>query len=87
MLLFFFFFILHRETDIDEVLQTHTIFHNVSKGLIANKADLIEAFGTDDQDAICLEVLVITLLYFFYSDVSADFKKGRIASEQRGKRC
>lgn len=45
------------ETDIDEVLQTHTVFSNVSKGLIANRADLMEAFGTDEQDDICIEIL------------------------------
>ena len=33
------------ETDLSEVLQTDTVFVNVSKGLLANKKDLIEAFG------------------------------------------
>ncbi|EEB14312.1 conserved hypothetical protein [Pediculus humanus corporis] len=45
------------EKDIDEVLQTHTIFTNVSKGQVAKKEDLIKAFGKDDQTEICKEIL------------------------------
>ncbi|OXB78901.1 UNVERIFIED_CONTAM: hypothetical protein H355_011306 [Colinus virginianus] len=41
------------EKDIDEVLQTHTVFVNVSKGQVAKKEDLVRAFGTDDQTEIC----------------------------------
>ena len=50
------YYILIRETDIDEVLQTHRVFENVSKGIFAKKDHLVEAFGTDDEDAICLIV-------------------------------
>ncbi|XP_066587875.1 ribosome maturation protein SBDS [Prorops nasuta] len=45
------------EKDIDEVLQTHTVFTNVSKGQVAKKEDLIKAFGTDNQTEICQEIL------------------------------
>ncbi|KAG7209401.1 hypothetical protein KM043_015495 [Ampulex compressa] len=45
------------EKDIDEVLQTHTVFTNVSKGQVAKKEDLIKAFGIDDQTEICEEIL------------------------------
>lgn len=45
-----------REKDIDEVLQTHTVFTNVSKGVLAKSKDLIQVFGTDDEDRVCLEV-------------------------------
>lgn len=45
-----------RETDIDEVLQTHTVFTNVSKGEVAKAGDLKKIFGTDNQSEICLEV-------------------------------
>eukprot|EP00042_Codosiga_hollandica_P042116 m.382561 g.382561 ORF g.382561 m.382561 type:complete len:257 (+) comp56250_c0_seq7:61-831(+) len=45
------------EKDIDEVLQTHQVFTNVSKGELAKHADLIAAFGTDNQEEICLEIL------------------------------
>ncbi|XP_061868260.1 ribosome maturation protein SBDS-like [Colius striatus] len=41
------------EKDLDEVLQTHTVFVNVSKGQVAKKEDLVRAFGTDDQTEIC----------------------------------
>ncbi|GIL54427.1 hypothetical protein Vafri_9964 [Volvox africanus] len=45
------------EKDLDEVLQTTTIFHNVGKGVVAKDKELQAAFGTSDQKAICLEVL------------------------------
>lgn len=45
------------DTDIDDVLQSHSIFVNVSKGQTAKKEDLMEAFGTEDQTKICLEIL------------------------------
>ncbi|KAH0776315.1 hypothetical protein KY290_007726 [Solanum tuberosum] len=46
-----------REKDADEVLQSHTVYTNVSKGVLAKSKDLIRAFGTDDQTKICLEIL------------------------------
>lgn len=46
-----------REKDLDEVLQTHTVFTNVSKGQVAKKEDLIKAFGKEDQTEICKEIL------------------------------
>ncbi|CAG9585201.1 unnamed protein product [Danaus chrysippus] len=45
------------EKDIDEVLQTHTVFINVSKGQVAKKEDLMKVFGKDDQTEICKEIL------------------------------
>lgn len=45
------------EKDIDEVLQTHTVFMNVSKGQLAKREDLLSAFRTDDVEAVCLEIL------------------------------
>jgi ribosome maturation protein SDO1 len=45
------------EKDIDEVLQTQTVFTNVSKGQTAKKEDLIKCFGTDDHLKVCLEIL------------------------------
>lgn len=45
------------EKDLDEVLQSHTVYSNVSKGILAKSKDLIAAFGTDDQTKICLEIL------------------------------
>jgi len=45
------------EKDIDEVLQTHTVFTNVSKGQVAKKEDLANAFGKDDQTEVCKEIL------------------------------
>ena len=45
------------EKDVDEVLQSHTVFNNVSKGQVAKKDDLVKAFQTADQTKICLEIL------------------------------
>ncbi|GAV05668.1 hypothetical protein RvY_15763 [Ramazzottius varieornatus] len=45
------------EKDIDEVLQTHTVFTNVSKGEVAKKEDLLKAFASEDQTEICKQVL------------------------------
>ncbi|KNE61496.1 SBDS family rRNA metabolism protein [Allomyces macrogynus ATCC 38327] len=45
------------ETDLDNVLQTHSVFVNVSKGQLAKTDDLEKAFKTTDQDAICIEIL------------------------------
>jgi hypothetical protein len=68
--LIFIYFFLFREKDIDEVLQTHTVFSNVSKGQAAKKEDLISAFHTDDQTKICLEVKIsfskkIKIIFFY----------------------
>ncbi|KAF9600999.1 hypothetical protein IFM89_014984 [Coptis chinensis] len=46
-----------REKDLDEVLQSHTVYSNVSKGVLAKSRDLNLAFGTDDHSKICLEIL------------------------------
>eukprot|EP00049_Salpingoeca_infusionum_P000968 m.43956 g.43956 ORF g.43956 m.43956 type:complete len:247 (+) comp10808_c0_seq3:326-1066(+) len=45
------------EKDIDEVLQIHTVYNNVSKGQVAKTADLVKAFGTDDHEEACLQIL------------------------------
>lgn len=46
-----------NENDLDDVLQTSSIFTNVSKGVLANTKDLSNAFSTDDTDKIILEIL------------------------------
>ncbi|XP_044753924.1 ribosome maturation protein SBDS [Coccinella septempunctata] len=45
------------EKDIDEVLQIHSVFTNVSKGQVANKHDLQKAFHSEDVTEICKEIL------------------------------
>ncbi|RKP07286.1 SBDS protein C-terminal domain-containing protein [Thamnocephalis sphaerospora] len=45
------------EPDLDEVLQIHSIFVNVSKGQVASKADLTKCFKKDDEDEIIREIL------------------------------
>jgi len=47
------------EKDLDEVLQSHTVYSNVSKGVLAKSKDLVKAFGTDDQTKICIEVPLV----------------------------
>lgn len=46
-----------EESDLDEVVQTHTVFTNVSKGQVAKKSDLFKAYGTEDEAQIVLEIL------------------------------
>jgi ribosome maturation protein SDO1 len=41
---------------LDEVLQIHSIFVNVSKGQVASKSDLLKCFKTDNEDEIIREV-------------------------------
>ncbi|QLL33530.1 hypothetical protein HG536_0E04410 [Torulaspora globosa] len=45
------------ETDLDEVLQIHQVFVNVSKGLVASKEELKTCFGDAEPDAIIKEIL------------------------------
>ena len=45
------------EDDIDEVLQTESVFLNVSKGQLAKKEDLQKAFGTTDERKVCLMIM------------------------------
>ncbi|KAI1721341.1 shwachman-Bodian-Diamond syndrome (SBDS) protein [Ditylenchus destructor] len=45
------------EKDINEVLQTATVFVNVSKGQLAKREDLVAAFEMDDQMEICKMIL------------------------------
>jgi len=45
------------EKDLDEVLQSHTVYSNVSKGVLAKSKDLTKTFGTDDLTKICIEIL------------------------------
>lgn len=45
------------EKDIDEVLQTQTVFSNVSKGQVAKKNELTEAFGTENMLEVCKMIL------------------------------
>ena len=45
------------EKDIDEVLQTHTVFANVSKGQVAKTDDLKRVFGTESHEEVCLQIL------------------------------
>ena len=42
---------------VDEVLQAHTIFANVDKGILAKSEDLKAAFGTDNEDEICVQIV------------------------------
>jgi len=45
------------EKDLDEVLQTDTVFLNVSKGVLAKKEDLQRGFGHSDEKKACQEIL------------------------------
>ncbi|KAL0083772.1 ribosome maturation protein SBDS-like protein [Phycomyces blakesleeanus] len=45
------------ESDLDEVLQIHSVFLNVSKGQVASKSDLEKCFKTDELEKVILEIL------------------------------
>jgi ribosome maturation protein SDO1 len=45
------------ETDLTEVLQIASVFQNVSKGVLANKTDIVKAFGTDNEDEVIRYIL------------------------------
>lgn len=60
---------LNSEKDLDEVLQTNTVFVNVSKGQVAKKDDLSNAFGTDDLTEICKQVSLLLSTNFVCCDV------------------
>ncbi|CAO3693778.1 unnamed protein product [Rhizopus microsporus] len=45
------------ETDLDEVLQIHNVFTNVSKGQLASKEDLKKCFKTEEVDKVIQEIL------------------------------
>lgn len=51
------FVLFRREKDLSEVLQTETVFSNVSKGQVAKKEDLMKAFGKDNLTEICKDIL------------------------------
>lgn len=46
-----------RESNLDEVLQVHRVFSNVSKGVLAKSGDLAHAFGTEDIDEVIKIIL------------------------------
>lgn len=50
--------VLNSETDLDDVLQISNVFMNVSKGQVANSADLQKAFNKTDVNEIIKEVRV-----------------------------
>lgn len=66
------------EKNIDEVLQTHSVFANVSKGAVAKREDLVKAFGQDNVTEICKEILAKGELQISekerQSELSAQFK-------------
>lgn len=85
------------EKDLDEVLQSHTVYTNVSKGVLAKTKDLKAAFDSDDQTKICLEVRETNLFWLFIWLVSfvnvllsrkpflvVDFGQGRASSGWEG---
>ena len=51
----------NREKNLEEVLQTETVFTNVSRGEVAKVADLKKVFNTDDLTKICLQVKYPTI--------------------------
>lgn len=68
----------NREKDLDEVLQTNTVFVNVSKGQVAKKEDLSNAFGTDDLTEICKQVNLQVLYDLIWPGLTVWFIRRRL---------
>ena len=45
------------ERDLDDVLQSTTVFTNLSKGIVASEKELQENFGTSDLEDVCKIIL------------------------------
>eukprot|EP00927_Polykrikos_kofoidii_P035148 TRINITY_DN29728_c0_g1_i1.p1 TRINITY_DN29728_c0_g1~~TRINITY_DN29728_c0_g1_i1.p1 ORF type:complete len:360 (+),score=77.44 TRINITY_DN29728_c0_g1_i1:126-1205(+) len=45
------------EKNLSEVIQTDTVFENVSKGIVAKEKDLVKIFQTKDNEEICRKIL------------------------------
>lgn len=54
-------YLICREKDIDEVLQSETVFTNVSKGQVAKKEELIKCFSSEDQKKVSATVVYVSL--------------------------
>lgn len=48
---------MRREKDLNEVVQTTTVFANVSKGVLAKHEDIQAVFGTTDEERVCRRIL------------------------------
>ncbi len=48
---------MHRETNLDDVLQISNVFVNVSKGEVAKANDLKKSFGTTSVPEVVAEIL------------------------------
>ena len=62
------------EKDLDEVLQSHTVFLNVSKGQVAKKDVLVKAFEMEDQTEICKMILAKGDLQCLFGNIKNFFK-------------
>lgn len=71
-----------REKDLDEVLQTNSVFVNVSKGQVAKKEDLTNCFGTDDLTEICKQVrdVVLATSYLHCITMTVQYLAPRVLS-------
>lgn len=58
------------EKDLDEVLQSHTVFVNVSKGEVAKNADLVKCFEEVDMPSVPHSVYKVCKLLLVYHFVS-----------------
>jgi ribosome maturation protein Sdo1 len=68
---------IRREKDLNEVVQTTTIFANVSKGVLAKHEDMQAVFGSTDEDAICRRILQD-------GDLQVTCTPGRLKAEGEG---
>lgn len=75
------------EKDIDEVLQVHTIFASVEGGVLAKSEDLLEAYGTADEDLVCVQILNKGEFQVSDAPIRSDAERARQADAEPGWRA
>ena len=65
------------------MLQSTTVYANVSKGVLAKREDLLKVFGTDDEERICLKILAEGELQVGAGGGRAGRRRGRLGAGGR----
>ena len=61
------------EKDLDDVLQSTTVFTNLSKGIVASEKELQENFGTSDLEEVCKIILARGVLQVGVKERERDY--------------
>jgi hypothetical protein len=83
------FIVFDRETNLDDVLQIHNVFVNVSKGEVAKSGDLQKAFGKSDVSDIVKEVWLLVhfvILLPIYLPLDPEERRSPSGRKRKGPR-